>query len=136
MNRTIRRLPPYLARAPRYCLWFSLYCPSLLAFDEKTQWLPRVRDCYFRVPPLRIDDSFLSSAVCLRSGTPVMVVYAPSQRLLRFNSVAAFSNWFSSICAFTISRVPRATSVPTLCSDHFLFFYSSRVHVRRDLPII
>ena len=135
-NHTIRRLPPYLAWAPRYCPSFSWYCPFLLAFDEKAQWPPRVRDCCLCVPPPRMDDSFLSSAVCLKSGTPIMVIYTSSQRLPRFNSVAEFFSWFSSICAFTISRVPRANSVPTLCSDHLLFFYFSRVHVRHDLPII
>ena len=59
-----------------------------------------------------------------------MVVYTPSQRLPRFNSVPAFSSWFWSICAFRICRVPRATSVPTLCLEYFLFFFFS-VHVVR-----
>ena len=118
-----------MARAPRYCLSFSWYCSFLLTFDEKAQWPPRVRDCCLCVPPPRIDDSFLSSlAVCLKSGTPVMAVYSPSQRLPRFNSVAAFSSCFSSICALTISRVPRETSVPTFCSDHFYLLHLS-VHI-------
>ena len=66
--------------------------------------------------------SLVSFAVYLKSVMPVMMAYTPSQRLPRYNLVAAFSSWFSSICAFTISRVPRANSVPTLCSEHFLFY--------------
>ena len=84
--------------------------------------------CSRLLPPPRIDDSFLYSAVCLRSGTPVMVVDTPSQHLPRFNSVAAFSSWYSFICALIISRVPRETSVPTFCSDHFYILYIS-VHI-------
>ena len=129
-------MPPSLARAPRYCLPFSWYCPFLVAFDEKAQWPPRVRDCSLCVPLLRIDDSFLSSAVCLKSGTPVMVVYTPSQRLPRFNSVAAFLFLvFIYLCFHDFSRATREFRAHFVFGP-FLVFYSSRVHVRRDLPII
>ena len=93
VNYTIQRLLPCLARAPRYCLCFYWYSPFLLAYDGKAQWPPRLRDYYFRVPPPCIDDSFLPSpAACLRSGMPVVVVDTPSQRLPKFDSVAAFSS--------------------------------------------
>ena len=120
----MKRLPPYL----RYCLSFSLVLPFLLAFDEKTQRPPRLCGCYSLVPPPRNDDSFQSSpAVCLRSGTLVMMVYAsPTTLGPVLDSVAACSSWLRYICVFTISRVPRATSVPTSYSDLLVSVHFSR----------
>ena len=88
-------LVPVLPRAPRNCFRFAWYFPVLLASDGKAQRPPRLRDCYSRAPPPNIDDSFQPSpAVCLRSGTLVMVVYTSLTTLAPvFDSVAAFS-WF------------------------------------------
>ena len=76
---------------------------------------------YSRIPSSNIDDSFQPSpAVCLRSGTPVMVIYTSLTTLAPVvDLMAAFSSWFRYLSVFSRFLACLARTPCPLCVRRF-----------------